>query len=282
MTAAELYLDLLKRTLTRLSLADRYRFLDLSEAAHSGPGEVAAWYARGFRLAQELPVDPAKRIEGRDWPAEAETMVGLCRLDNIQQCVTSVLRDGIPGDLMETGVWRGGASIFMRAVLAAYGDSSRTVFVADSFQGVPQPDPERFPQDGADTAWGQLWRAPELAVPLDVVKGNFERYGLLDQQVRFLPGWFRDTLPAAPVERLAVLRLDGDLYESTILALQHLYPRISPGGYLLIDDYGDIQACRQAVDDYRGQFGITEPIQTVDWTGAYWRVSPSAKPGAPA
>jgi len=112
---------------------------------------------------------------------------------------------------------------------------------------------------------------PQLVVPLETVKANFAAYGLLDEQVRFLAGWFRDTLPAAPVKALAVLRLDGDLYESTILALESLYPKVSRGGFVIVDDYGAIPACRKAVDRYRSDYGITETLHVVDWTGVFWR-----------
>ena len=88
-------------------------------------------------------------------------------------------------------------------------------------------------------------------MPLEHVKENFQRYGLLDEQVRFVKGWFRDTLPHVPIERLAVLRLDGDLYESTIQALDGLYHKLSPGGFVIVDDYGNVPACRQAVNDFR-------------------------------
>ena len=108
---------------------------------------------------------------------------------------------------------------------------------------------------------------------LDQVKANFARYDLLDDRVQFLKGWFKDTLPHAPISRLAVMRLDGDLYESTMDALTALYPKLSPGGYVIIDDYGAINACRQAVHDFRNTHGIEDPIQEVDWTGAYWRRS---------
>ena len=84
-------------------------------------------------------------------------------------------------------------------------------------------------------------------------------------------GWFRDTLPKAPIERLAVLRLDGDMYESTTLALTHLYPKLAPGGYAIVDDYQVVPGCRQAVDDFRSQHGIVEPIRQIDWAGVYWR-----------
>ena len=212
-------------------------------------------------------VDERARAEGRDWPARAHTMIGLKRLANVRMCVEAVLDAGIPGDLIETGVWRGGATIFMRAILEACGVKDRVVWVCDSFTGLPPPDTEHYPHDEGIT----LHRFPQLAVSLEQVQENFRRYGLLDEQVRFLKGWFRDTLPKAPVTRLAVLRLDGDLYESTIQALDSLYNKLSVGGFVIVDDYGNVAACRQAVDDFRERRGITDPIQPIDWGGVYWR-----------
>lgn len=239
-----LYLDLVKRCLTNWVYAD----------VEPAP------------LGRAVP-DPRLRLDGRDWPPTAHTMIGLRRLDNLQEAIESVIRDGIPGDLLEAGVWRGGAAILMRAVLRAYGVTDRVVWAADSFAGLPPPDPVRFPHD----AGLNLYQFPQLAVPLERVRENFARYGLLDDQVRFLKGWFKDTLPVAPVTRLAVLRLDGDMYESTMDALTALYPRVSVGGIVLVDDYNDIPACRHAVDDYRRTHGVTDVIVPVDWTGVYWR-----------
>lgn len=209
----------------------------------------------------------AHREVGCDWPPFVETMAGLRRLENVQECVRDVIRNEIPGDLLEAGVWRGGIGIFMRALLAAEGDTTRRVWLADSFRGLPMPDAARYPAD-ADR---DLWIYPGLAISLETVKANFTRYGMLDDRVSFLVGWFKDTLPEAPIERLAVLRLDGDLYESTMDTLSALYPKLSPGGYLIIDDYGCIEACRRAVDDYRSAHSITEEIKVVDWTGAFWQ-----------
>lgn len=194
-------------------------------------------------------------------------MIGTVRLDHLEWCVRDLLEREVPGDLIETGVWRGGATILMRAVLKAYGELERSIWLADSFRGVPPPDPENYPHDAAS----DLHECEYLAVSQDEVARNFARYGLLDEQVRFLPGWFRETLPDAPIEELALLRLDGDLYESTSVALEALYPKLSPGGYAIVDDYGAIPACRAAVDDYRRKRGVTEPLVAIDWTGAYWR-----------
>jgi hypothetical protein len=209
------------------------------------------------------------RAEGRDWPARAHTMIGLKRLANVRECVETVLADNVPGDLIESGVWRGGTTIFMRAILKVHGVTDRLVWVADSFAGLPPPDLARYPLDRGIT----LHQFPQLAITLERVRDNFRRYGLLDEQVRFLKGWFRDTLPHAPIERLAVLRLDGDLYESTIQALEGLYDKLSAGGYLIVDDYGNVAACRQAVHDFRERRGINAPIRPIDWAGVYWRRS---------
>ena len=219
------------------------------------------------RRLKNRPAPVSVREFGMDWPAEALTMIGRKRLDNIEQCVACVVADRIPGDLIEAGVWRGGATIFMRALLKAYGENERRVWVADSFRGMPRPKAQAYPADrGYDLS---AWRS--LAVSADEVRANFRRFGLLDGQVRFLEGWFADTLPAAPIDCLSVLRLDGDLYESTMDSLLHLYPRLSPGGFAIVDDYYSAPPCRQAADDYRRLHGISETIVRVDWAGAFWR-----------
>ena len=265
----ELYLDLMKRALTR-SLSDTsFRIIPAGKQRRHVPRRAvqALLARRGLQLV--MTPDAALRRDGRDWPSDAETMIGRLRLDNLQECVTTALHDGVEGDLIETGVWRGGASIFMRAVLEAYRDKDRVVWVADSFQGLPRPDNRRFPYDAGDIFWGY----DALAVSLEDVQAAFDRYGLLDGQVQFLPGWFRDTLPTAPIDRLSILRLDGDMYESTIVALDSLYPKLSPGGYAIVDDYGSVPGCKAAVDAYRARHNIHDQIQVIDWSGAFWRRS---------
>jgi O-methyltransferase len=227
----------------------------------TGTGLLARFRDLDSRLAQR------ERELGIDWPVNAETMIGLRRLDNLEVCLTDVIARGVKGDALEAGSWRGGAAIFMRAVLAAYGDSTRRVWVADSFAGLPKPDVRRYPADRGVDYTGHK----ELAIGIEQVRSNFARYGLLDDQVQFLSGWFKDTLPNAPVGPIALLRVDADLYESTLDALTSLYPKLSVGGFCIVDDYGLLAACRQAVHDYRRCHGITEPIRAVDWTGVYWQ-----------
>jgi O-methyltransferase len=266
MSPAQLYLDLLKRSLHNWIYGDA-EMVPVPPDAVLGPDAARQLAQHGLALVRPAPLDPRLRLEGRDWPPFAHTMVGLARLNNVQACVEDVLLRGVPGDLLEAGVWRGGTAILMRGILKAHGITDRIVWAADSFAGLPPPNPERFPADRGM----ELHKFGILAVPLERVQANFDRYGLLDNQVQFLKGWFRDTLPTAPVAKLAVLRLDGDMYESTMDVLVHLYPKLSPGGYVLIDDYSDIPACRQAVDDYRRAHAIDEPIVAVDWTGVYWQ-----------
>lgn len=237
MDAKGLYLDLLKRSLLNVL------------------------YAR-----HEPKFDPAMRADGMDWPTWAHTMIGWKRLDHLQWCVETVLEEGIPGDLIETGVWRGGACILMRGVLAARGVTDRSVWVADSFCGLPPPSPDKYPADEGDTHHTHT----ALAIPREEVENNFEAYGLLDGQVRFLEGWFKDTLPSAPIASLAVLRLDGDMYESTIQVLEALYPRLSPGGFCIIDDYA-LKGCRKAVMDFIQSSCPGIVPEPIDRMGAWWR-----------
>lgn len=196
-------------------------------------------------------------------------MIGLARLDNLQYCVEHVIRNGVPGDLIEAGAWRGGSSIFMCAVLKAYGVTDRVIWVADSFSGLPAPNPDKYPADRGDIHH----TIGLLKVPLEEVKSNFSKYDLLDEKVRFLKGWFNETLPSAPIERLAVLRIDADMYQSTMDALTSMYPKLSTGGYVIIDDYGAIGACKAAVDDFRAANAIKDTIRRVDWTGVFWKRS---------
>ncbi len=259
----DLYLDLMKGALTHTL----YRPMDVRFEN--------AGYVVGEEMRESVEKEFSKpdfdwadvRADGRDWPRFAQTMVGLKRLENVQRCVERVLADRVPGDLIETGVWRGGVVIFMRAVLEAFGDRERTVFAADSFEGLPAPNPAEYP---ADTG-SRLHTAEPLAITRAEVERNLGLYGLRDR-VAFLEGWFKDTLPTVADRAWAVVRLDGDMYESTMDAITNLYPQLSVGGFLIVDDYG-FEPCRRAVDDYRAAHGIAEPIEPIDWLGSFWRRS---------
>jgi hypothetical protein len=251
------YLDLLKLCLCDLAGA---RTVSVSRTGDTRRPEsqVQAWELGN----EELPL----RVKGADWPYSGLTMVGLKRLDDLQACVESVVGDQVEGDVIEAGAWRGGASILARATLDSLGDDERTVWVADSFQGLPAPDPEASPEDREL----DLSRIEFLAVPADEVQGYFARFGL-DHGVELVEGFFDETLPRLRNHRWSVVRLDGDTYEATWSGLESLYPGLSAGGYLIVDDYGLIEECQRAIDDYRREHGITEPIERVDWNGIRWR-----------
>ncbi len=267
------YLELMKKCLTRSIFPETLRpFARPTRSLHPVAWAVfpliSGFLEKSNRvICRRVKFDPAAREDGSDYLPDADTMIGFKRLNNLQHCIEQVLRENIPGDLIETGVWRGGACIFMRAVLKAYAEENRRVWVADSFEGLPRPD-GRYEQDDGDAHWTQK---SELGISVEQVETNFSKYGLLDDQVRFLKGWFKDTLPTAPIEKLAILRLDGDLYSSTMDSLQNLYSKLSPGGYLIVDDYGAIGGCRQAVDDFRLANRIETPMENIDWTGVYWK-----------
>jgi O-methyltransferase len=224
-----------------------------------GARGVAAFVRRSF-------TDPRSLYEeGRALPPLGMTMIGRKRLRNIRFCIEQILQDRIQGDFIETGVWRGGAAIYMRAVLKSRGVKDRTVWVADSFQGIPSPDP-RYRADTKDIL--HCWS--NLAVSRKEVESHFLAYGLLDDRVRFLPGWFEDSLKTFPKTALALLRIDCDLYGSTLTVLTELYDRVAKGGYVIVDDYGEIPACRLAVEDFRRAHKICDSIIEIDHTGIYW------------
>jgi Macrocin-O-methyltransferase (TylF) len=248
-STAELYLNLLKRSLTNTIFNaepdiddDKFRFVM----------KCAEHYVN----------------------SEAVSMLTLARFDNIRNCVENILHNNVPGDLIEAGTWRGGATIFMRALLKVFGVTDRRVWVADSFEGLPAPNPELFPLEAKVHAGPVMQKTyHNLAAGLEEVKRNFAAYSMLDEQVEFLKGWFKDTLPAAPIEALSLIRIDGDFYDSTRDGLINLYDRLSVGGYVIIDDYGEDSwtYCRRAVDEFRAERQIVAPLISVDSTCVYWQ-----------
>jgi O-methyltransferase len=264
-TPEELYVDLLKKTLTRAQVAGRVERRPPESNGLIRNAAFAFLNRHGFEMVKLVPsnadsyTEPVYKDEAR--VPGAETMVGLKQLDNVQFCVTDVLRRKVPGDLIEAGAWRGGVTILMRGILKAYGDRDRKVWVADSFQGLPP----------VNRAQNVGWSEGQMAVSVEEVRENFANFGMLDDQVRFLKGFFSETLPTAAVDKLAVFRSDADLYESTRDALVNLYPKLSVGGYAIFDDYMQLPGCRKAIDEYRAEHGISEPIQHIDRQAVYWR-----------
>jgi O-methyltransferase len=252
--------------------------LKLSLCDLAGDETMSVEFSRDARVySRLLPEDHMEpRIDGRDWPYGGLTMAGLVRLDDLQGCLESVVADGVEGDVIEAGAWRGGASILMRATLDSLGATDREVWVADSFQGFPGSG------DGgaADTAPDEMTLLEFLSIPVEEVRRSFARLGLAEG-VRFVPGFFAETMPGLRGRRWSLIRLEGDSYEATRDCLNALYPGVSRGGYVVVDDYGAIEVCRAAVEDFRLEHDISEPLEQVDWTCVRWRRESEPAEAAP-
>jgi O-methyltransferase len=269
------YLDLLARALVNL-IYPEYD-LRLVHLAKGSPGPDRTTSEKLLRDIRYLrPEAFAEVIESRHRPDftlprmayDAHTLVGLARLQHLERLAAVVFAEGVEGDFLEAGVCQGGAAIFLRALQIAYDAPERTTWLADSFAGVPRPSDPVDVARGADYSEAEQ---PWLAVSRRAVEDNFRTYDLLSDRVRFLEGWFADTLPGAPVERLAILRIDGDLYASTRDVLVALYDRVAPGGFVVVDDYG-FQPCATAVDEFLAERGIADRLRFIDGDAVYWRV----------
>lgn len=271
-TKDQRYLDLLKSILTDYNRLDEVEYIKLKDINRTF---LSTFYdllniiikKSGFEIQKRIHTTKEARINGMDWPTNAETMIGLKRLENIEFCVKEIIANNIQGDLIETGVWRGGGVIFMKALLETLGDITRKVFVADSFEGLPKPDLKKYIADKGDEHYKQY----RLSIGEEIVRQNFKKYNLLDERVIFIKGWFADTLQNAPIEKLSLLRLDGDMYGSTMDAIRPLYPKLSIGGFVIVDDYYAVEGCKKAITDYRKEFNIDSELIAIDQTAVYWR-----------
>lgn len=262
------YVDLLKRVLRNSIYADAVTVTDADFAdcrhAIEGIRQTKPWVLErysdlsGEKLAKLLAYTKRNR--------NLHTYVRERGLNNIEVCAQEVIESGVQGDFVDAGTLRGGTAILMRGLLLAYGCKDRKVVVADSFEGLPPPS-------GQDSVFDrEVWYALADVLPqynlrcdetLERVKANFAAYELLDDQVVFLPGWFKDTLSTLAPSPIALLRIDADWYEGTRDALQSLYPLIPCGGYVIIDDY-KLDGCKRAVDEYRIKNRVFEKIRTAD------------------
>ena len=199
------------------------------------------------------------------------TMLPRKTLENIEECIRKIVEDKIEGDFVETGVWRGGACIFANALFKKL-NSPRKIYVYDSFEGLPVPDAEKYPMDSGDTHY----QIPELSVSLDTVISNFK---LIDEDISnivFVKGWFKDTVKDNNIDKIAILRLDGDMYESTVDPINYLYPKVNIGGFCIVDDYNPKFGAHHVANSYRADHNISEELQIFDGNShgllsAYWR-----------
>ncbi|TPK22358.1 macrocin O-methyltransferase [Mesorhizobium sp. B2-5-9] len=270
----DLYLDLLKRSLLdSVYLDNELRIIYLRNCiAGSEVFDPRVLHDIRRERRDAYAEMKAGRADGRFFGRDirnagySHTMIGRARLDMLHKCLDEVVGEGVPGDFVECGVWRGGSCIFMAGYLKTNPTENRRIFVADSFEGLPPP---RLPQDAGLDLSKIIY--PELAVDDETVRENFRVYGLESEAVVFVKGWFKDTLPLLQTREIALLRLDGDLYESTMDSLDALYEKVSPGGIVIIDDYA-IEQCRLAVADYFARTSRDLPqMHKVDWTGVWFR-----------
>jgi hypothetical protein len=201
------------------------------------------------------------------WPlherCHTESMTGPERLFALYDAVRYVSRRSIKGAIVECGVWRGGSTMMAALTLNELGDQRRDLYLYDTFEGMSEPTSADVDINGvpAHARWTDGW----CAAPLDMVRANMASTGYPMDLVTFVPGKVEDTIPATIPDRIALLRLDTDFYESTAHELVHLYPRLEPGGVLIIDDYGNWQGARKAVDEYFADSPIL--LSRVDYTG---------------
>ncbi|MBK8256290.1 MAG: class I SAM-dependent methyltransferase [Polyangiaceae bacterium] len=222
---------------------------------------------KGFSIVRRDEVTDEDREEGRGWPAHAETMMGLRRMEFLQDRLVEMVSTGVEGDFFEAGCWRGGGVIFMLAVLQAMGDTHRTVWAADSFAGYPPPT-----QNSHDVDRHLYERSSYFRVDRSVLESNVRRYGLYNDQLRILEGWFGESIPKAEIHRVSLLRIDVDGYEGVRDALQLVYPKLSVGGYVLIEDLRQPGA-KRAVEELFNKVPKEEVLPIAQRTpcAVYWK-----------
>jgi O-methyltransferase len=261
------HLELLKKFLIRFEFDDEaYTFLKVE----SFPGKlkvlkpITRLLPQNWAIARKIiPPELSVREYGQDWPITAESMIGLIRMNQLHEALGVVREENIEGDIVEAGIWRGGAVIFAATYIDVYGMKDRKIYGCDSFEGLPVPDP-KYPEDAGDSHW----KYDILKVSLVEVERNLKKYNINRDKVILVKGWFEDTLSELAVEKIAILRLDGDMYSSTMASLNSLYEKVTSGGFVIIDDYS-LDGAKKALHDYLGK--NAPKIIDIDGTGAYFR-----------
>jgi hypothetical protein len=201
------------------------------------------------------------------------TLTSPERIASLCEACRYIVRARIPGDVVECGVWRGGSMMAVARTFLQLGESSRRLFLYDTFEGMPPPGEKDVTYSGTPAAAlmkeaqkedpSSIW----CYAPLEGVRSAVLSVGYPPEKAHFIQGKVEETIPGTMPERIALLRLDTDWYESTRHELIHLFPRLSPGGVLIIDDYGHWKGARQAVDDYLAESGSRLLLNRIDYTG---------------
>ena len=255
---AEVNADLVKSYLQTLKLSLTGELLK-TDSIDPGPGTV--------HDLKSGPFDANLRMQGMDWPAHGLTMVGRMRLENIERLLLNMIDAQVPGDFVECGVWRGGSSLFARGMLKALNVHGRKVHLVDSFEGLPK---------ASQTKDRDVWSKMDfLKVSLEEVQEPFRQLGLLDHGVAFHKGFFQHSLPLlrkqllANKKRIAVLRMDGDMFESTMDILYNLYDLVSVGGCIIIDDFA-IREAKEAVETFLQHHKLIVDYIKIDEFSSYF------------
>lgn len=262
------HLNLMKKFITRYEFDENFpNFSPIPK--NSRKWEIASIVNRKFSKKFQIvrtaePVNLESRFLGRDWPMTAESMIGMSRMNQLHDALDQIRLKNVEGDIVETGIWRGGAVIFISTYLTIYGMTDRIIYGCDSFEGLPTPE-EKYPEDRGDTHS----TIEILAVSKEEVENNFKKYNLSTSNIKLVKGWFEDTLPKLPVEKIAILRLDGDMYSSTIVALNSLFPKVAKGGIVIVDDFS-LHGARKALYDYFELHSYSYEVIDIDGTGAYF------------
>jgi O-methyltransferase len=199
------------------------------------------------------------------------TLTSPERVIALVDAVRHLSRAGIGGDMVECGVWRGGSMLAVARTLVDEGDTGRELYLFDTFTHMPPPGPEDIDFRGrpAFKDFEPGVKMPELYdyIPKDEVRALIEGTGYPKERIHLVEGLVENTVPAAAPDQIALCRLDTDWYESTLHELTHLWPRLVPGGILLVDDYGHYLGARKAVDEYLPTTGSHHLLHRIDYSG---------------
>lgn len=249
MTPADRYMDLMKRAVLGILAFDDTAFTVLKDRDDPKP-------MSSEELKREV-------YQGNGILPGAETLLGWLRLTQLEEAAEAIETEKIHGDVLVCGLWKGGSTAVLRGALNSYGTMRfRFVYACDSFEGLP---PQSHPWDKQMA----IDDGSRLAVPEKYVDCMLRRYNLREG-VNLVKGWFKDTLPTLKT-KWSIIHCDCDFYESTMDVLTNCYDNLSPGGFLIVDDYGTWAACREAVHDFRKERNITEKMIEVDTSAIYWR-----------
>jgi hypothetical protein len=193
------------------------------------------------------------------------SMCGYLKVQQTKKLLMNVIHNKINGCLVETGVWKGGMAMWMKCILKYYGDN-RKIWLFDTFKYFPDPN------NKTDLKMHRLTKLLFEKMPsVDIVKNNFKNNHLFDHNIHFVEGEFSKTLNITNTGPIAILRLDCDYYDSTMIVLENYYWKINKGGYIIIDDYGNpFLTCKKAVDDFRSKYNIRTPIMDIQHESVYW------------